>query len=181
MIFYFNIFHSSPPRNQTCSPSEWVYLNSPADKASGWGTKTPSIRWKIFAQPNINTVKNIDVFFSDLLPLELSRMKDQVHPWCKAISKGFCWELICCSGSTVAKQWVQEEGSHLPLATGTSHRLLHTKWHNTRGDNREVSMNHSSMRSSSRHSQRVSAGQCEVQRRAPQHTQHPTASEEFPI
>lgn len=102
-------------------------LNPPADKASGWGTKTPSIRWKIFAQPNINTVNNIDVFFYDLLPSELLRMKGQVHPWCRAICFGFCWEWICCSDSTVAvvKQWVQEEGSHPSLATGTNQRLLH--------------------------------------------------------
>lgn len=83
----------------------------------------------LFAQPNINTVKNIDMFFSDLLPLELLRMKGQVHPWCKAICFGFCWEWICCTDSTapVAKTVGAREGNHLHPATGTNQRLLHTQ------------------------------------------------------
>lgn len=133
------LFSSLPLQETKLAPPENEFiasLNLPAEKASGWGTKTSSIRWKVCAQPNINTVKNIGMFFSDLLPLELLRMKGQVHPWCKAICFGFCWEWIWRSGSTVpvARQWVQEEGNRLHPGTGTNQRLLHTqKWHNTQG------------------------------------------------
>lgn len=62
----------------------------------------------------------IDLFFSDLLPLELRRVRDQVHPCCEAICFEFCLERSWCSGPTVpvAGFLVQEERTG--LGTGTN-------------------------------------------------------------
>lgn len=124
LLFYsFTLFTSKKPNSFLQSMSLLKVQISQLRKLQG-----EELKWKACARPNINTVKSIDIFFSDLLPLQLLRMKGQVHPWCEGICFGFCWERTWCSGSTVpvARHSVQEEGTCLQLGTGTNQGLLST-------------------------------------------------------
>lgn len=149
-FYYFSLFPSKKPNllHQRMSLLQvWIsQLRKLQDEE-----QRPLLLDERHAQPNINTVKNIDMFFPDLLPLEILRMKGQVHPWCKAICFGFCWEQIWCSGSMVpARQWVQEEGYCLCPGTGINQRLLHTQvTEYPRETTDKCHENHSSMSSSS--------------------------------
>lgn len=51
-----------PPENEFIGS-----LNLPAEKASGKGVKISSVKWKPYAQSNIDKVMGIDLFFSDLV------------------------------------------------------------------------------------------------------------------
>lgn len=156
LFYYFSLFPSKKPNllHQRMSLLQvWI---SQLRKLQGEELRqTSSIRRERGAQPNINTVKNIDIFFSDLLPLEPLRIKGQVQPWRKAICFGFCLEWIWRSACTVpaARQWVQEEGNCLHPETGTNQRLVHTQvTQHPKETTEKRHENHGSTSSSSQHS-----------------------------